>query len=209
MWLRRLLPKDVGFFDFFEQHAALGVGVCRELLALVSQGGDIQAKAQRIKELEHQADDITHRCVESLHKTFITPFDRAEIHNLINRLDDMIDSIDTAANRMVLYQIREMRPEVKAMAEVLLALAEDIAEALKLMRNFKNAPQIDEKCAHIHHLENEGDNILRQALVRLFNEETNAVLVIKWKEIYERLEKATDRCESVANIIQGIVIEAT
>jgi hypothetical protein len=207
--LRHLLPKEVVFFDFFEQHAAIGVEVCRQLLAMATEGNNIEAGQLRIKELEHQADDIARTCIESLHKTFITPFDRGEIHGLMSKLDDVIDSIDSAASRMVLYQIRQMRPEVQKSAEVLLSSALDIEQALKLMRNFKNAPQIEQFCAHIHHLENEGDKILREALVRLFNEEPNAVMVIKWKEIYERLEKATDRCEAVANIIQGIVIEAT
>lgn len=204
-----LLPKEVGFYDFFEHHAALGIEVCRELQALSTQGGDIKARAARINELEGQADQITHQCTAALHKTFITPFDRTDIHSLIKRLDDIIDSIDTAASRMVLYQIQEMRPEVKELASVLLESAEAIAEALKLLRDFKNAPQIEEKCARIHHLEYQADIILREALVKLFNEEPNAVLIIKWKEIFERLEKATDRCEAVANIIQGIVIEAS
>jgi predicted phosphate transport protein (TIGR00153 family) len=206
---RSLMPKEVGFFDFFEQHAALGIEVCRELLALATDGADLPAHAERIKQLENQADTITHQCVAALRKTFITPFDRSEIHSLIKRLDDVIDSIDTSATRMVLYQIKVMRPEVRAMAEILLASAQNFHAALSLMRNFKNAPQIEECCAKIHELENQGDDILREALVRLFNEERDAMLVIKWKEIYERLEKATDRCESVANIIQGIVIEAT
>lgn len=206
---RSLLPKEVEFFDFFEQHAALGIEVCRELQALSTQGGDIKARAARINELEGQADQITHRCTDALHKTFITPFDRTEIHDLIKRLDDIIDSVDTAAARMVLYQVPEMRPDVKELATVLMESAERIAEALKLMRDFKNASQIVEKCARIHRLEYQADMILRDALVRLFNDEPNAVLIIKWKEIYERLEKATDRCEAVANIIQGIVIEAS
>jgi len=206
---RSILPKEVGFFDFFEQHAAIGVEVCRELQALSTQGGDIKARAERINELEGKADQITHHCTDALHKTFITPFDRTEIHNLIKRLDDIVDSVDTAAARMVLYQIREVRPDVRELATVLMESAEAIAEALKLMRDFKNAPKIEEKCARIHHLEYQADMILREALVRLFNEEPNAVIVIKWKEIYERLEKATDRCEAVANIIQGIVIEAS
>jgi uncharacterized protein len=207
--LRSFLPKEVGFFDFFEQHAALGIEVCRELQALSTQGGDIKARAARINELEGKADQITHQCTDALHKTFITPFDRTEIHSLIKRQDDIIDSIDTAASRMVIYQIQEIRPEVKDLSNILLELAETINDALKLMRNFDNAALIDAKCVRIHNLENQADLILSDALVRLFNNETNAVLVIKWKEIYERLEKATDRCEAVANIIQGIVIEAS
>jgi uncharacterized protein len=206
---RSFLPKEVGFFDFFEQHVALGNEVCRELQALSAQGGDIKARADRIHVLEGQADQITHQCTDALHKTFITPFDRTEIHSLIKRLDDIIDSVDTAAERMVIYQIKEMRPEVRQLADLLLELTGTITDALKLMRNFDNAQEIDAKCVHIHNLENQADVVLRDALVRLFNEEPNAVLVIKWKEIFERLEKATDRCEAVANIIQGIVIEAS
>jgi uncharacterized protein len=204
-----ILPKEVGFFDFFEQHAALDIEVCRELQALSTEGGDLAARAKRINELEGQADQITHQCTAAIHKTFITPFDRTDIHSLIKRLDDIVDSVDTAASRMVLYQIKDIRPEVRELATVLLESAEAIADALKLMRDFDNAPQIEEKCARIHKLEYQADMILREALVRLFNEESNAVMVIKWKEIYERLEKATDRCEAVANIIQGIVIEAS
>jgi hypothetical protein len=206
---KSILPKEVEFFDFFEQHAALGIEVCRELVALSTEGGDISARAGRINELEGKADQITHQCTDSLHKTFITPFDRTEIHSLIKRLDDIVDSVDTAAARMVLYQLHNVRPDVVELAKILLESSETIAEAIHLMRNFKNSPQIEEKCARLHKLEYKADMILRESLVRLFNEEPNAVLVIKWKEIYERLEKATDRCEAVANIIQGIVIEAS
>jgi hypothetical protein len=207
--LRNLLPKEVGFFDYFESHSALGIEVCRELQSMTTQTSGFDARAARINELEAQADKITHQCTDALHKTFITPFDRSEIHSLIKRLDDIVDSVDTAAARIVLYQIREMRPDVQKLANILLELTLTIADALKLLRNVKDVPQIEGKCARIHQLEYDADLILREALVRLFNDEPNAVLVIKWKEIYERLEKATDRCEAVANIIQGIVIEAS
>jgi uncharacterized protein len=205
---RKILPRETSFFDYFEQHSALMLEACQELLALTSGPDDLAVKAARIKDLERAADQVTHRCIEALHKTFITPIDRADIHNLIKRLDDVIDSIESATSRIVLYELAEMRPEAKALAEVLVRAASEIGEALKCLRNLKNAKAIQDHCVAIYHLENEGDAILRAALVRLFREE-NAILVIKWKEIYERLEKATDRCEAVANIIQGVVIEAS
>lgn len=205
---RNLLPKETSFFDYFEQHSALATQACQELLALASGNVDVAAKAVRIKEIEKEADAITYKCIEALHKTFITPIDRGDIHRLIKRLDDIIDSVESATSRIVLYEVTAIRTEAKALAEVLVRATTEIEQALKCMRNLKKADAIQTHCVAIYHLENEGDAILRAALVRLFKE-TDAVLVIKWKEIYERLEKATDRCEAVANIIQGVVIEAS
>lgn len=205
---RNLLPKETSFFDYFEQHSALNIKACQALLELTSDGVDLNTQAAKIKELEKQADAITHKCIEALHKTFITPIERTQIHSLIKRLDDVIDSVESTTSRIALYEMNVMRPEAKAFAEVLVKASSEIDEAVRSIRNLKNIEKIQQHCIAIFKLENEGDAILRQALVRLFKE-TDAVLVIKWKEIFERLEKATDRCESVASIIQAVVIEAS
>ncbi len=206
---RRMLPREVCFFDYFEQIAEMIIAACEAFHELAKGKAENVAQAARIKEIEHQADNLTHKCIEEINKTFITPIDRTDIHALIKRLDDIIDSVDACASRVMLYEIMEMRPEAQQLAEVLVKAAHELQVALKGLRNTKNAPQIEERLIAVHQLENDGDAILRAALMRLFKEEDNAIQVIKWKEIFERLEKATDRCEEVANIIEKIVIEAS
>jgi predicted phosphate transport protein (TIGR00153 family) len=203
----RLLPKEVSFFDFFEEHAALIVDGSAEFLSLVTSGVNIDAKAKRIKEIEHETDVITHRCVEALHRTFITPIDPDNIHRLITKMDDVMDFIEAASERISLYEVREMTPEVKQLADVLARAAKDLLEACRGLRNLKDPKTILKKCVDINRLENEADAILRGALARLFREEKDAVTIIKWKEIYEDLESAADRCEDVANIIEGLVLD--
>jgi uncharacterized protein len=205
----KLLPKETGFFDYFEEISTLANEACKQLLAMATDGGDHAIQANRIKDIEREADKATYRCIEALHKTFITPIDRSEIHTLTKRLDDIIDSVDSTASRIVLYELKEIRPEAKALSDVLVRATEAIGKAVRGLRDMKNAEQIKEQCSAIYQMENEGDTLLRLALVRLFQEKDQPILVIKWKEIYERLEKATDRCESVASLIQGIVIEAS
>ncbi len=203
----RFLPKETSFFDFFEQHAALSVEGCKELLSLTLTGANITAKAKRIKEIEHETDVITHRCVEALHKTFITPIERDDIYRLITRMDDITDFVEAASERFVLYEIKEMTPEVKDLADILVRAAEQVVVAVHGLRNMKNAKPVLQACVDINRLENDADTILRRAIARLFREERDPITVIKWKEIYEDLETATDRCEDVANIIEGVVLE--
>ncbi len=203
----RFLPKETSFFDFFEQHAALTVEGCKEFLSLASTGANVTGKAKRIKEIEHETDVVTHRCVEALHKTFITPIERDDIYRLISRMDDIVDFIEAASERIALYDMKEMTPEVKDLADILVRAAQQIVVAVKGLRNMKNADPVLQACVDINRLENEGDTILRNALARLFKEEKDPITVIKWKEIYEGLETATDRCEDVANIIEGVVLE--
>jgi uncharacterized protein len=207
--LRKLIPKETSFFDFFEQHAELTVDGASELVALVSSGSNIDAKARRIKEIEHETDVITHRCVEALHKTLITPMDSTQIHRLITRMDDVMDAIEAAAERIALYRLYDMTPEVKDMADVLKRATQTMLEAVQLLRNVKDPHAILKKCVDINRLENEADAILRCAVARLFDEEDDAVMIIKWKEIYENLESAADRCEDVANIIENVVLDLT
>jgi uncharacterized protein len=205
---RNILPKQYSFYNFFEQHTLVTKETCRELIAITSQGGDIASHVQRIKELEHQADEITHRCIEALHKTFITPIERTDIHYLIKRLDDIVDFIDSAVIRLGLYDITIIRPETREIADVLMRAVCEIELALKGLRNLKDVKLVNEKCINIHTLESEGDDLMRSALSRLFKE-GDALLIIKWKEIFERLEKAVDRCEDVANIIEGVVLASS
>lgn len=206
---RRILPREVCFFDYFEQIGVMIIDVCEAFRSLAQGTVSATEQAARIKEIEHEADDLTHRCLDEINKTFITPIDRTDIHALIKRLDDIIDSVDACTARLMLYEITEMRPEAVQLADILVRAARELDVALKGLRNLKNAPVIEEKLISIHQIENDGDTILRAALMRLFKEERDAITVIKWKEIFERLERATDRCEDVANIIEKIVIEAS
>jgi predicted phosphate transport protein (TIGR00153 family) len=205
--LKRLLPRETNFFEFFERHTAITVQGCRELLDLTTMGDDFEARAGRIKDIEHQADSITHDCVEALHKTFITPIDRDQIHMLISRMDDIMDYVETVSDLCVLYNIDHMTQDARELAEVLVQATEHIEGAVHGLRDMKHAGDITERCIEINRLENQGDELLRQAVARLFRDEKDPVAIIKWKEIYENLEIATDRCEDVANIIEGIVLE--
>jgi len=203
----KLLPRETSFFDFFEKHAALTVEGAKEFQALVTTEVNITAKAKRIKEIEHETDVITHHCVEALHKTFITPIERGDIHSLITKMDDIMDYVEAASERIALYEIKSMTPEVKELADVLVRASVEVQTALSGLRDMKNATAVMQKCIDINRLENEADGILRLAVARLFKEEKDPITVIKWKEIYELLETATDRCEDVANIIEGVILE--
>ena len=206
----KLLPKEISFFDYFEQHSKLAIEACRELNGIAINPEELSLRVNRIKEIEHQADEVTHKCIDALHRTFITPFDRSDIHRLMKRLDDIVDSIDSAASRMAMYDLTELRLEMKQFTETLIIATTEINGAVRNLRHLsKNGDAVDKCCLAIYQAENEGDQILRSAIVRLFREEKDALTIIKWKEVFERLEKATDRCEEVANIVQGIMIEAS
>lgn len=203
----KLLPRETSFFDLFERHAELSVQGAKEFQSLVNSGANVGSKARRIQEIEHETDVITHQCVEALHKTFITPLDRYDIHRLISRMDDIMDAVEASSERIVLYDVTDMTAEVRDMADILVRASEAVVEAVRGLRNMKNAKDVLEKCVLINRLENDADAILRGAVARLFREEKNPVQIIKWKEIYENLELATDRCEDVANIIEGVILE--
>jgi uncharacterized protein len=205
--LRWLLPRDEDFFGLFERHAALTVEGAREMQRLVQGGQNIRTRAARIKEIEHETDVITHACVERLHKTFITPFDRDDIHRLITRMDDVMDYIESAAFAVMLYELVEMTDPARELADVLVRSTESVAVAVSGLKNVKQSQAILDACIEVNRLENEGDEILRGALADLFREAKDPLLVLKWKEVYEALENATDRCEDVANVIEGVVLE--
>ncbi|MCG3200079.1 MAG: DUF47 domain-containing protein [Candidatus Omnitrophica bacterium] len=205
---KRFLPRETNFFDFFEDHSAKCIEACRELLDLFSDGNNFSERAAKIQRIEEAADLITHRCTEALHKTFITPIDRSDILLIIKRMDDIIDFVNAAASRIVLYEVKEIRREARELAEILVEATTEISKAVRNLRDTKNAHSIQESCIAVHSFEDRGDAILKAGVVRLFREQ-DAIMVIKWKEIYERLEKATDRCDDVANILEKVVIEST
>ena len=203
----RFLPRETSFFDFFEQHAQLTVAGAKEFLALVTTGTNVPTRCRRIYDIEHETDTITHRCIEALHKTFNTPIDRDSIHRLITRMDDIMDFVEAAAERMALYELVSGPPELSALADVLMRSAEEVQRAVRGLRDMKNAELVIHSCIEINRMEHEADGILRGAVAKLFKEEKDPITVIKWKEIYENLENATDRCEDVANIIEGVILE--
>jgi uncharacterized protein len=203
----RFLPKETSFFDFFEQHAALTIEGAKEFLALVTTSTNINAKCRRISDIEHETDVITHRCVEALHKTFITPIDRDQIHRLITRMDDIMDYVEAAAERIELYELTNMTSDVRDLAEVLHRATIQVEAAIRGLRKLKDPQSVLRVCVDINRLENEADAVLRRSVARLFKEEKDPIMVIKWKEIYENLENASDRCEDVANIIEGVILE--
>jgi uncharacterized protein len=206
----RLLPHDASFFAHFEHQGKKTVEGCRAFLEMVEQPGDLEARAERVKQIEHECDEITHAVVEGLHKTFITPIDRNDIYRLITKMDDIMDFVEAAADRLALYEIGKngvMTKEAGDLARCLVQSAEHVLGAVSSIRDLGKPNGILQHCIEINRLENVADGILRSALARLFREEKDPIAVIKWKEIYETLESATDRCEDVANIIEGVVLE--
>jgi len=203
----RLLPHDASFFAHFEHQGKKTVEGCRAFLEMVEQPSDLEARAERVKQIEHECDEITHAVVEALHKTFITPIDRNDIYRLITKMDDIMDFVEAAADRLALYEVKAMTKEVGDLARCLVQSAEHVLGAVSSIRDLGKPNGILQHCIEINRLENVADGILRSALARLFREEKDPIAVIKWKEIYETLEAATDRCEDVANIIEGVVLE--
>jgi predicted phosphate transport protein (TIGR00153 family) len=203
----RLLPHDASFFTHFEHQGQKTVEGCVAFLAMVENPTNLEAKAERVKQIEHECDEITHAVVEGLHRTFITPIDRNDIHRLITKMDDIMDMVEAAADRLALYDLPTMTPEAADLARCLVSSAEHVLSAVSGIRDLGKQNAILQHCIEINRLENVADSILRGALVRLFREEKDPIAIIKWKEIYETLESATDRCEDVANIIEGVVLE--
>ena len=203
----RLMPQEGLFFDMFNDHAALCVKGAQELLLLASDFNHIDKHLHAIDQIEKQADQITDKTVAMLHKTFITPIDRDDIHRLITRMDDILDLMEDAAQTVSLYDIQHVTPEARRLAELVLACCEKVVEVVALLPNMKNARKITEICSEINRLESDADHVMHAALSRLFRDEPDVRNLIKLKTLYEFLESVTDRCEEVANIIEGIVVE--
>jgi predicted phosphate transport protein (TIGR00153 family) len=203
----RLMPSEGKFFDMFNQHAELCVKGAKEMVGLMTNFDDLENRVHAIESLEKQADKITYAAVDLLHKTFITPLDRDDIHKLITRMDDILDLMEDAAQTVSLYDLHSVTPEAKRLAELVLACTEKVKEAVALLSNMDNARQIVAICEEIDRLESDADHVMRAAMSKLFRDEPDVRNLIKMKAIYEILETVTDRCEDVANIIEGIIVE--
>ncbi|TQK04407.1 hypothetical protein FB599_2960 [Herbaspirillum sp. SJZ130] len=201
------MPTEGKFFDLFNQHAELGVKGAKEMVALMTNFDDLEIRVHAIETVEKQADKVTHTTIDLLHKTFITPLDRDDIHQLITRMDDILDLLEDAAQTISLYDIKSITPEAKRLAELCLACAEKVQAAVALLHNMDNSRQILAICQEIDRLESDADHVMRAAMSKLFRDEPDVRTLIKLKAIYEILETVTDRCEDVANIIEGIIVE--
>jgi hypothetical protein len=200
-----LIPREVRFFDLFEQQSQHIIDAAQLLHELVHHFDDARAKAHAIKEVEHQGDLLTHEIVKRLNTTFITPLDREDIHDLGTRLDDVLDYIEAAAERLVVYRIKEPTSAARAMADVIVPMTHAMDRAIKCLRSMD--PGFHEHAVEVNRLENSADNLLRDSLAALFEEQADPIEVIKWKEIYETMEIVTDRCEDVVNVIEGIILK--
>jgi predicted phosphate transport protein (TIGR00153 family) len=203
----RLMPREGNFFELFNAHAERIVEGSRELVAMITTFQNVEQHAQRIDDAERAADKITHETITLLHKTFITPFDREQIHQLITRMDDILDLMQDVAESIVLYDIRKITPESKQLAEICQMCCERVRAAVSLLKNVKQAEAILKTCQEIDRLESDADRVMRAAMSKLFRDESDVKQLIKLRTIYELLETITDRCEDVANLIEGIVLE--
>ncbi len=201
----KFLPRTVVFYDDFEKHAALIVKASDALLAMIS-AGKFELNTH-IKELESEADAVARHCIEELHKTFITPFERSDIYQLITSMDDIIDAIEDIACRLVIYKFDSITEPAKKLASILASMTVDVESIVTELRTLKTSEAIMQKLRGIHSLEQKADAVLRDSLMALFVQENEVCTLFKWKELYEAIEEATDRCQKVANRIEGIIIE--
>jgi predicted phosphate transport protein (TIGR00153 family) len=203
----RLMPTEARFFEHFIELAEHIVQASRELAELMNNFDDVERRAYNIESIEKNGDKITHAAVELLHRTFITPLDRDDIHQLITNMDDILDLIEDTAQSVFLYDVRSVTPEAKKLADICVSCAEKVKEAVGMLSNMQHARAIMATCGEIDRLESEADHVMRSAMAKLFRDEPDTRQLIKLRSVYELLESITDRAEDVANIIEGIVLE--
>jgi len=202
-----LIPREEKFFDLFERSTKNLQLICQKFKELVENYDNVEAKVAEIRNIEHESDIIVHEIMDKLNRSFITPFDREDIQELAKEIDEVADFIQATADRFVIYRIDKIRPDLHKLQEVLMHSIEDLSQAVTGLRDMKRPRRLLDFCIEINRHENEGDKLLREAISRLFDEVKDPIAVIKWKEILENLEIALDKCEDVANIIEGIVIK--
>jgi predicted phosphate transport protein (TIGR00153 family) len=202
------MPRERKFFDLFEQSAHNMVQAAQELKAMVHTWENVPERAAAITELEHEGDTITHQIMAQLHRSFITPFDREDIALMAHALDDVIDFIDAAADSMLIYRIGKPSERTLELADIITQAAVEVEKAMpRLRKSGAELRAVLENCVEINRLENMADRVYRSALAELFDNSTDMAGIIKWREIYEQMESATDRCEDVADVLEGVALK--
>ena len=200
----RVIPRSEGFYDLFERAAANLADTAGLLLKLLTDFHDPEAAHAEIRQREHEGDEITHQIMRALNTTFVTPFDREDIHRLASLIDDILDGIEAVADLLVLHQIEQPLPEMAQQAEVLVRACDQTYQAMARLRSFSG---LDQYWVEINRLENEVDRIYRKTVARLFSGDFKAMDVLKWKDLVDQLEAAIDKCEDVANTLESIVLK--
>lgn len=213
MLFKKLLPREGNFFEMFNQHADRIVEAAKAFSKLVRNYDDLDLRAKynrEVDEAEQAADRVTHECNKAIHVTFITPIDREQIHALINTMDDVADLIQGSAETMALYDVRHMTDEITRLTDLSVKCCERLRDAVRMLNHIADPATAEaalKTCEEIDRLESDADRVMRTAMSKLFREEPDVREVIKLKAIYELLESITDKCEDVANVIEGIVLE--
>ncbi len=202
----RFFPKEIDFFEIFDKAASNLTKATSLLVALMENFDNLEARAKEIYEVEQDGDMLTHDIMKKLNKTFITPIDREDIHALASRMDDILDLVWGGVDRMIVFKITEPTKEALELARDLHRTTEVLQKTMRELRS-KNYSHVQEHCIEINRLENRIDRTFRDALGKLFDDMRDPLQIIKWKEIYEHLEDASDRCEDVANVLEGIVLK--
>lgn len=203
----KFLPKEFNFFELFEKQARFAVDAAVYFKELVSKGKIDETSFQKIRDIEHQGDDAAHAIIDQLNKTFITPFDREDIHDLTKELDDVTDMINTIVNRMVVYKVSGVNKHLVEFASVIEESVRAVECAVKALRNPKHLKIVSDSCVEVNRLENVGDSMRDAVLAELFETEKDPITVIKWKEIYQDAETVLDICEDVAHVVESILVK--
>lgn len=210
MVLTRFLPRNERFFDYFRDAAQNAAASAQLLVELVEDYTEVEQKVRRLRELEHRGDEITHQTFNALNRTFVTPIDREDIRSLASAIDDFVDAIEDVGKRLWLYRIAQMTPAARSLVQIIGEQARVLTEAVPLMERAKEADNLKRQIVVINRLENEADDLLNTALASLFDEATEVpslIKAIRWGELYQKLEEATDRAEDVANTLEGIMLK--
>jgi uncharacterized protein len=201
-----LIPRDNSFFAMFSAMSGNLIAGARALVDLFANYHDVEKQVDHIQRIEREGDELTHAILTKLNQTFITPFDREDIHQLASKLDDVLDFINAACSRLVMYRITNPPPAAAELAKIILMQSEELQKAVSLMQKNGN---ILAHCVEINRLENEADQVSQQAIARLFEHEKDPINLIKIKELFEFLERATDKAEDVANVLETVVLKNT